>query len=647
MREKGSSKERCIVWFVALVLIGISVALLILHTRHYISFFADDALISLRYAKRFISGEGLNWTEGKPVEGYSNLLWILLLSLLGILGLDLIVAARCLGVFCISILIISLVYVSLFSSKRKSFVSLPAALALIVTSAPIAVWASGGLEQPLVAALLGLSIVFCYEILERRTNSSSVTWAASACLGLLCVTRPDSPIFVCMAFLVISVAKGLNRQHLLDSSKLLVFPIVLVSVQMVFRLAYYGEWVPNTALVKISPSFNHIRSGFIYVRAGFMALGPFSFLAVLLMICALIPKTTRAKAALLICPTATWILYLVFIGGDIFPAWRHFVPLIVLFAFSLALGIDSIWLLLNRSINKKSLRKFRLPGSERRRHITAMYIVEFLILVALVPLLFSYVDNQRRDTRIKGQGHIRGAIIERWAWDCKAMALTLKSAFEDKRPLIAVTTAGCLPYWSEFPALDMLGLNDYHIARNRPDHFGKRWIGHELGDGQYVLKRRPDLVSFGLTKIRAKWLSGRQMQRDKRFYEQYKLFKYRSISPRQVHGRMWVRQYSEKIGIKQTDDSVTIPGYLFTGNEKISAYINPHGKFVIPVTSKQPASIVINALSQGDWRHDITKYGNGDLILQINEIANMSTEIVLEARGSDMAEVHEVRLYRY
>ena len=40
--------------------------------------FADDALISLRYARRVCEGQGLTWSAGKPVEGYTDLLWVLL-----------------------------------------------------------------------------------------------------------------------------------------------------------------------------------------------------------------------------------------------------------------------------------------------------------------------------------------------------------------------------------------------------------------------------------------------------------------------------------------------------------------------------------------------------------------------------------------
>ena len=61
-------------------------------------FLSDDALISLRYADRLIQGRGLTWNDDEPpVEGYSNLLWVLAVSALGMLGVNLILSARILG----------------------------------------------------------------------------------------------------------------------------------------------------------------------------------------------------------------------------------------------------------------------------------------------------------------------------------------------------------------------------------------------------------------------------------------------------------------------------------------------------------------------------------------------------------------------
>ena len=81
----------------------IPLLVLLAYTFHYLPFVADDALISLRYTHRLLGGEGLTWTEGAPVEGYSNLLWILLCSLPGLLGMDLVHGMWLLGIVCMAV----------------------------------------------------------------------------------------------------------------------------------------------------------------------------------------------------------------------------------------------------------------------------------------------------------------------------------------------------------------------------------------------------------------------------------------------------------------------------------------------------------------------------------------------------------------
>ncbi len=74
------------------------------------------------------------------------------------------------------------------------------------------------------------------------------------------------------------------------------------------------------------------------------------------------------------------------------------------------------------------------------------------------------------------------------------MARVLGEGFREQQPLLAVTAAGTLPYFSKLPSLDMLGLNDRHIAHLQPDKPGM--FVHDHADGGYVLDREPDLIVF-------------------------------------------------------------------------------------------------------------------------------------------------------
>jgi hypothetical protein len=60
----------------AFALVG---GLFIVHALHY-WLLIDDAFITFRYARNLIDGAGLVFNIGERVEGYSNLLWTLLMA---------------------------------------------------------------------------------------------------------------------------------------------------------------------------------------------------------------------------------------------------------------------------------------------------------------------------------------------------------------------------------------------------------------------------------------------------------------------------------------------------------------------------------------------------------------------------------------
>jgi len=67
--------------------------------------------------------------------------------------------------------------------------------------------------------------------------------------------------------------------------------------------------------------------------------------------------------------------------------------------------------------------------------------------------------------------------------------------------LVALNTAGAPAYFSPgMRFIDMLGLNDWHIARRTISTVNEpmqRLPGHAKGDGAYVLSREPDFIIAG------------------------------------------------------------------------------------------------------------------------------------------------------
>src|SRR5690554_285805 len=135
-----------------IVAVTAGVAVLAAHAWRFLPFLSDDALISLRYAQRLLDGDGLTWTDGERVEGYSNLLWVLASALLGATGLDLIDTVRILGVLGMGAAVAAVAWAG------RGWAGLPAAV-LLALCAPMAAWTVGGLEQPLVAGLLAWALV--------------------------------------------------------------------------------------------------------------------------------------------------------------------------------------------------------------------------------------------------------------------------------------------------------------------------------------------------------------------------------------------------------------------------------------------------------------------------------------------------------
>ena len=236
----------------------------------YLPFISDDALISLRYAQRFLEGQGLTWTAGPPVEGYSNLLWILFVSALGWAGCDLIVAARALG-FAGSILTLLAV---LHAQRPSKWSDCPAALAAglgLALSGPFLVWTVGGLEQPLQAALLAWAVVGCYPLLaaDRPVRRVDLLCPGVA-LALLCLTRPDGALFTVAACCGLLLALGKDRTKYRLALRLAILPVLAYLAQLVFRLAYYGEWVPNPALAKLGFTGQRLLEGLAYLGEGLL-----------------------------------------------------------------------------------------------------------------------------------------------------------------------------------------------------------------------------------------------------------------------------------------------------------------------------------------------------------------------------------------
>jgi arabinofuranosyltransferase len=566
--------------------------------RSYLPFVADDALISLRYSERLLTGHGLTYTDGPPVEGYSNLLWVLAVAAGGLVHPDLIDVARALGLAAVVTALAACVWLGVRAGTAWGAIAAVGGLAM---SHGLAIWAIGGLEQPLQVALLTWALALA---VESDAGSRRLAWMAGACFALLVWTRPDGLLFAGMAVLALVVVRGGSRDSVKAVAPLIVAPAAAWLVQLAFRLVYYGDWWPNTAYVKLAWSANRLYEGGRYVAWGAVWHGPLLLLALAVLVSS--RGWRRASSLVPLAAALGWAAYVAAIGGDIFPGRRHFLPLLACAAVVMAAG----W---------RHSRLARLPALAQAA----------LIAAALVP----YAWIQPRD-----QANLV-ARDELWEWDCGRLAETLRAAYASTAPLIAADSVGCIGYFGKLPTLDMLGLNDRHIARARPATFGTGFLGHELGDGRYVLSKRPDFVLLcgPVGSATGCFRGGTELVALDGFQRDYVLT---TIVPARSNfpTLLWVRVDSQALGAAATADRVRLPGLLFaTGGTRAAL---SGGRLVAHVDPG--ASVRLDRLppGTGSWHASAqasapmtVRIDNGAVVATAGPAGALLAEIVLTRKG--------------
>ncbi|MFO1077866.1 MAG: hypothetical protein U1E73_09090 [Planctomycetota bacterium] len=514
-----------------------SLALAALQVHWCWPFFSDDAFISLRFADRLLHGHGLTWTAGDAVEGYSNLAWVLATAALGGLGLDLVTAARLLGGLCTALGLWLLARAARpHDAKSMLLAALPP---LLVAGTPeVMAWTLGGLEGPMAFlwSCWGLGGLFGLGRAERPAPRRLVTLGVP--FALLCLTRPDGPLWIAVA-----AATLLATHRSLRTALALAAPAAIaLAAQLAFRLAYHGDFVPNTGRVKVGLSPDVLLLGLEYVRDALLAspgLGAAALLAATWL-------AVRRRHGLrwLAPPALAWCAYLVTVGGDHFVAYRLFQPVLPALALLVAAACRT----------------------GRGRAFAAAALALGIGAVA--------TDVYRaRTERLSAMA--RG---ESWEWIGKAIGEALGRGVADRAPRIAVDAAGAVPFYSRLPALDMLGLCDRTIARTPVPPWADgaaragglvRPQGHTHGNGSYVLDQTPDLIQFAQPPgvPLPVFVSGLELEYDRRFLDGYRLaalvLPAGSATPVPTPVTAWLWLCVEgRAGVRQVGDRLVVPAYL-------------------------------------------------------------------------------------
>lgn len=594
---------------------------------HFVPLAIDDSLISYRYSDRLLHGKGLTWNDGEFVEGYSNLLWVLLVALGGLLQPNLVMVGWLLG-FLSTVATLASIPWAFGRGANASTTAVVMGLLIMACSQAFSFWAVAGMETALVSALLSWALATAYPRPDAR--SAPAEWVAALLFGLISITRPDGILFGICTAIGEFIRSGFTRNVVRKIVTLVAIPIAFLSCQIVFRLSYYGTIVPNTAYGKLVFNFERVLGGAYYVGRGAWVN---SVLIATVVIATLMLRRHRGwealrQNALFIVPGVVWLIYVSAIGGDWFPFERHWQPAFICLVFCMCgligmlspikpqVGVPvAMCLILLHITTQVTINPYAEQYSERAR----------TRFDEVLQREVRKVDPSGRAERelLSHKVLSRAEYLQAYHYEhhrCAAVGGLLNTAFINDQPLVAVNTAGCLPYFSRLPALDMLGLTDYHIAHHLPADMGHGLLAHELGDGAYVLSRHPDLIVFCgngmfLGVVVPCHRGDREIAASPEFHKYYRLVFYRKDA---FEMPMWTRIEQGRLGIRRTDDTLYIPGFLLATTPTARAELDSGGRLVAKLLDTGDAVLEDIEFPAGTW--DVSTQTDGDAHLTLASV---------------------------
>ena len=454
--------------------------------RYFVLF--DDAMISMRYARNLAHGDGLVWNPGgERVEGYTNPLWVGFMALFHLLPLEASKVSLPVQIGGALFLAANLLFVRrLGRLVSGSEVAALFAVTLTAFYMPLNNWGLQGMEVSLLTLIVTAAVWWALQSLAQARLAPGLFFVLAAST----LVRVDMavPALAITGFLFLADPPRRWKQLAWGLGTLALF----LGAQTLFRYFYYGELLPNTYYLKMSgyalaPRLLHgayVFWQFVWHANWLLFILPFALLL-----------WRRDRAVLL--PLLVFLgqaAYSVYVGGD---AWEHrgganrYLALAMPLYFILfAAAVQSLAELL--------FEKARASAPQQTRLLRILFSIGAALFIFAAMLNFNSLLGDRRS-------------LERWALLRQPLFIEGNKEYvriaQDLRQIttpsavIGVVTAGAIPYFSERPALDLLGKNDAFIARLKPHHMGSPFNlekfrpGHNKWDYDYSIGRlQPDVI---------------------------------------------------------------------------------------------------------------------------------------------------------
>ncbi len=479
---------------------------LVAHALFY-RFLCDDAFISFRYARNLAEGHGLVFNPGfERVEGYTNFLWVVVLALFDFCGAKPEHVAPVLSIL-LTVAMWGLVARAAWrwipDGPWRFAVLLPTAWLAVTRS--VAVWSTSGLETRLFEVLVVAGVFRLIDDVAASVDSERRRLPfAAVYLALAALTRPDGMLIGGAAMATAAVILAARRKLRVGdlAAHALVF-CAIVGAHLLFRYAYYGDWVPNTYYAKVGGrAWWEMGTAYLACFALEYAVWlwlPFLFAGVRGFL-----TGRRAEAPLLIAAAVVpHVLYVASIGGDHFefrPVDLYFPFLFVLMGRGAAALCDGLWPRLAVGIYAAVVAAglIAIPWQSHRQ-FTKEYAVGFPGLSTARTNL-GFLDPASdplyrwpivRHLALAHRDLLRGITSRLVGIRQEEHALFLATVVPEGRRLrtlvgegvlpedthLAISAVGAIPYYSNLRVLDRLGLTDAAVARSAPGEF--RVMAHD------------------------------------------------------------------------------------------------------------------------------------------------------------------------
>ena len=447
----------------------------------------DDAFISFRYARNWAEGLGVVWNAGERVEGYTNFLWVAITAL--ILRFTPWAAPEIGLVLCLLCLIANLIAVGLLGKRLQgSGPYLPVTAPLLAASWVFTSFGTTGMETMAVSLLVNLGALS----LVARDDAKGAFFAGLF-LILATFTRPDHSLFYLaggLALLLDAARRCLLTKVISPAAALKIacaygLPFIAYLGYLGWKFFYYGSILPNTYFAK-SADQTYFDQGLIYAATFYLG-SHFWLYAALFLVWLVLPVKSAGALRLKLFGAIGFFafnLYVLKVGGD-FMYGRFYLTLLPL----ALLGAEGIFYFLAEGKTKKSAMVLTLVAALLGASAVSLHLIK--------PNSIRW--NQSDEGSVYRLKSIFPPVVRHPNF---RIGKLFGSALADRdlKPVIATTGIGMIGYYSRLPVIDLRGLTDPVIARQKVTRRGRP--GHEKkAEQDYLIERG---VHFVRSKIHKK-----------------------------------------------------------------------------------------------------------------------------------------------